>query len=555
LLGGDKQPKRVPEDGGYDLLSLQFTSADQTYIVERALTGGETAVFVVPREGYDNAVSDKVEMNVDIGELLVSLSGAADKQILRSASKRGPVTGGDLRHWFLLSQPAMISEDATSGAGHNQPQRLAAFHVFLSGSDDSAVILTKSKAEKDKIAGRIFSAEQGIKRAWSTLPADANKIEVLESLGRVDEALEVISEQHRVNSTALRAVRENLAKLIETSRDVRTGLSQSRMMIDRFALLKQKYINDIDRLNAVDEGVAYFGLLPTTPCVLCGTPFDGQPTANSDASGRGEYRQAISAETTKIRLLLSGLADTQIREEERVASLISADAEIRKGLRSAETAEVAAVRNLHTGLTADPRTLALRRSELSSQLDSLEEIDRLNSEIESLKKISRSKRTPVVRESHEAAVRVGDAAKVLLNAWGFKDVLSVTLDPATCDLVVNSRARLSYGAGKRSLFLTAMTIAILEHALINDLPHAGFVVIDSPLKAYADPDTKADDDVPLATVRDGFYQWLDKRKGPGQVVVLENEKVDLSTLTSLKPVEFSGEDGPRPGFYPPRAAS
>ena len=39
-------------------------------------------------------------------------------------------------------------------------------------------------------------------------------------------------------------------------------------------------------------------------------------------------------------------------------------------------------------------------------------------------------------------------------------------------------------------------------------------------------------------------------QGPGQVIILENEPVAESVRNSLKPVEFTGPGGNRPGFYP-----
>ncbi len=61
-----------------------------------------------------------------------------------------------------------------------------------------------------------------------------------------------------------------------------------------------------------------------------------------------------------------------------------------------------------------------------------------------------------------------------------------------CDLVINDRRRLSYRAGKRGIFLTALTaltIGLTKRALISANPHLWLAVIDSPLKAYEDPDS------------------------------------------------------------------
>ena len=97
-----------------------------------------------------------------------------------------------------------------------------------------------------------------------------------------------------------------------------------------------------------------------------------------------------------------------------------------------------------------------------------------------------------------------------------------------------------------------MHIAILQNALLHGRPHIGFLVIDSPLKAYADPSKQEANDLSLATVRDNFYLWLSQWTGPGQIVVLENEDVTNAQVAAvLKPIEFTGPNGKdRRGFYP-----
>jgi hypothetical protein len=73
----------------------------------------------------------------------------------------------------------------------------------------------------------------------------------------------------------------------------------------------------------------------------------------------------------------------------------------------------------------------------------------------------------------------------------------VLLDVDACDLILDSRGRLHFGAGKRVIFLAALTIAVMDHAVGNGYPHLGFVVIDSPLKSYADPKRSVDHHVLL----------------------------------------------------------
>lgn len=94
----------------------------------------------------------------------------------------------------------------------------------------------------------------------------------------------------------------------------------------------------------------------------------------------------------------------------------------------------------------------------------------------------------------------------------------------------------------------------MEHAVSRGYPHLGVTVIDSPLKAYADPVQTASPDLALGTVRERFYSWLATWAGNGQIVVLENETIPPALLESLEPIVFSKVPGVgRHGFYPYRA--
>ncbi len=83
-------------------------------------------------------------------------------------------------------------------------------------------------------------------------------------------------------------------------------------------------------------------------------------------------------------------------------------------------------------------------------------------------------------------------------------------------------------------------------------PHLGFIVIDSPLKSYADPKNQENKDVAAGTVTSRYYDWLSKRSGRGQIVILENEEISELAKALLKPLEFIGEGSGegRKGFYP-----
>ncbi len=550
LLGGDKPPKEdVPEAFGYDTLKLLVEADGNKYEFTRGAAGGDTSIAKV---GLGEDGQGRETLDEDTGEFLVQLSGAQGKQLLRSKAKKGAVTGGDLRHWFLLSQPNVISEDATAGVGNNAFQRVAAFHLFLTGSDDTAFELTKSTKEVERIAGQIIGAEQSLLRVRADLPSDSSIKDVADALGRVDAALGAMTTHYDARASALKEVRAEILKVSEALHLAQSARDHSASMVERFELLDEKYKSDAERLGAVWEGVSLFQALDEKPCPLCGTPAEAQLDPRQLKAGvQDAYRRALKAELDKVGVLQRGLVSALEHEHARHVSAQESVNELAAQLGTLSARESVLLNQTRIEFSDDPKALALRRSELSNQLALYEEEARLVSEIERLGKSKKRQRVPLSRNVGDEALSVAAIAKQLLHAWGFENIATVSLDPEACDLVIDGRRRLGFGAGKRAVFLAALTIGMLKHALDKGHPHLGIVVIDSPLKAYADPKSSEQREVGASTVTDRFYAWMATWAGPGQVIILENQDIRAETAAMLDPLEFSGVQGEgRAGFYP-----
>lgn len=561
LLGGTGALEQFPESEGYDSLELVFLHDKHEYLVRKAVAGGATRVLVRldklwVSEGSPNPLED---VGQDVGELLVKLSGAEGKKVLRTRSEKGAVTGDDIRHWALLSQPGMISKDATKGKGHGADKRASSYSLFLSGLDDSAVELYKSSSVKDQAKGKLAAAESEMARVKGLIPVDADYAATVAALVQVDERLGMFTTQLQARSSVLKELRQKIAAEAEALNAASTQLASATAMRERFSLLDLKYSSDLARLGATDEGIAFFQALEETPCPLCGTPLE-QHVDPGDLKPRASirYRDAVAAEAEKIRELRRGLQPSLTHEKARIAVAAADVQRLNAALKVLEEQETLALRAAGQEFDVDPRELAESHTRLSSLLDAFDEVDRLKGEIVRLGQETKQIRQTLVRNIGSHGHQVGAIARKILGDWGFTSIESVHVDPAACDLVIDGRRRLSYGAGKRGLFLSAMTIALMQHALKEGHPHLGAVVLDSPLKAYAQKELadNSDRDVPTTTVNASFYGWLSRFKGPGQIIVLENEAVDPATARALQAIEFTDDNRRgRQGFYPLRTVT
>lgn len=548
LLGGDKLPKRFPENSGYDILLLQFvTDSGDRYTIKRAFNGGGSLIY---RESIDKI--DTVEPNpIDINTLLVQISGAADKLLLRSQSKRGAVTSGDLRHWFLISQTQMISEEHTMGQHTEKTHRKAAFCLYLTGKDDSTVALAVSSDEKKAIKTKIQGIENDLKRVNVELPNNSSNEETKQALERVDETLSLLSAEQIERSKQLKYLRENVNRLAIKANKINSELIHSSTLISRFNLLSDKYKSDYLRLVSINDGIAIIERLEDFPCPLCNTTVHNQTHNHLDSDSlMSKQRAAVLAEAKKITELNNGLLKTLELELGRKNALIIEGNKLKKELQIVELAERKALRESNKEFSVDPKTLAVRRSELYSIIKFYEERDRLNAELNRLNNLIPNKAAPLSRDTLLDGHNVAQIALDLIKEWGFPDTNSVELDIDECDIKINGRPRLSFGAGLRAIFLSAMTVALMKHAMEKKYPHLGLIVLDSPIKSYSDPNNH---DVPVSPtiISDAFYKWLSSWSGPGQIIVLENEPINADSVAILLPTQFTkSRASGRYGFYP-----
>jgi hypothetical protein len=82
----------------------------------------------------------------------------------------------------------------------------------------------------------------------------------------------------------------------------------------------------------------------------------------------------------------------------------------------------------------------------------------------------------------------------------------------------------------------------------EERPFPGFVLIDSPLVVYREPES-GEDEFPLE-VKDAFYRSVAKEFLEAQVIVLENDNPPPDVADSANVILFTGNATGRRGFIP-----
>jgi hypothetical protein len=132
----------------------------------------------------------------------------------------------------------------------------------------------------------------------------------------------------------------------------------------------------------------------------------------------------------------------------------------------------------------------------------------------------------------------------ILRAWNFPGECRVHFDRETSDFVIDGKPRGSRGKGLRAITHAAISIALLEFCRERTLPHPGFVVMDSPLLAYFEPEGEDDAQLQGSYLKERFYSYLKTHHGrDSQIVIIENQHPPPSVLNGLAVTVFTRNPG------------
>lgn len=124
-----------------------------------------------------------------------------------------------------------------------------------------------------------------------------------------------------------------------------------------------------------------------------------------------------------------------------------------------------------------------------------------------------------------------ELVRMTLESWGFPGADRVYFDLQAKDLVISGKPRVSYGKGLRAITQAAFSISLMEYCAGNESAHPGFVILDSPLLSYKEPEGP-EDDLSKTDLNRNFYRFLLQMKKNRQVIIVENTAPPLQMWSS-----------------------
>lgn len=573
MLGGKGPLPDIKERVGYEKLWMALhlpKSGDVTLM--RALAGGAFALH----PGHVASSVDKADIRKlsakndatsldNLSQFLLEEIDLRGREIAFDINgRKRPLSFRDLVRYCLVDEVSIQSETSPVESGQvltPTPER-SVFKLLLTGQDDSAVVtVLDRKTFRTTTSAKMEMLDELLVAVNRELEADFPDSDGLAEQSKKLE--ETWAEAQRETQAAQESIREKLAaknRLARLIYEREQRRAEIRINFGRFEQLEDVYQSDIRRLEAIEEAGFVLSLSGDRPCPLCGATPEDQHHSHSLADIKSA-RNAANTEIEKIRKQQRDLALTieqlgneglQIENslDELEDELIRVEGDL---MRLAPTAD-ASKQKLNEIL--EVRDRVRRGLELLQQKQSL---SRRKEELQALKPTSKADRPRLGVPStvmHDFAQTVS----TVLTEWQFPGTRHVAFDDGAYDLRIDGKNRRDNGKGVRAVTHAAFKVALLMFCFERNLPHPGFLVLDTPLLTYRDPIKSrsplgADEQVLRNTsLKEHFFEHLSKIASMGQIIVVEN--VDLPTnIHSLARVDvFTGEPmNGRPGLFPPGA--
>lgn len=568
FMFGANALKEIPERSGYStaLLGLQLPDG-QSVTLTRAVNGGNVGLYLadvrrgplgVPDETLAAKHNPKSEGN--LSRYLLGHIGLDGKRVRKNArNETDSLSFRNLAHLCIVDETQMQAETAPALTGNyvSRTKEVSVLKLLLEDEDDSALVAVDSRQERNRLSGaKIEVIDRLLAELEAQLSETPEPAELRDQLARLNSTIE----SHSSAIGELTARRNRLAEQLRTSQQTgaaaRNELSDTMALQGRFRLLLSQYDSDLERLSMIHEAGTLLGYFQSGLCVFCGAEPEFQHY-NQDCEGDNtSFGESVDAEARKTRDLRGDLLATLDDVETRAAQ---ARVRIRTLLREGE--------ELQGMLQQLEEEIQPHHGDLKELLAKRTGIERSVSLYEQAAKLEQMKLQVVDEakvETAAAATGFGFAALREFSAelsrrladWGFPEASTVRYDRNEQDIIAGDQLRSAHGKGVRAILHAAFTLGLAQYCFDRDIPHPGFVVLDSPLVTYRPPDPDrqetADHEGLPEDVVGAFYRDIQSRFD-GQVIVMENTDPPLPLEEEALDVVFTkAPNFGRYGYFPHR---
>lgn len=447
------------------------------------------------------------------------------------------------------------TEPPLTGQRTERTTEVSALKLLLLGEDDSALEEVVAPSER-RMIGRAKGevVDQLLVEARAKVEKSSDVEQLQAQLAKLNATIRSAGDDIDAATRARVTAGQRLAGLQSALSQVQGRAREIGALSSRFDLLSQQYGSDLARLEMVAEAGNLLGYFSPETCPFCGAESEHQHSNLQYGTDTTALAVAIAGERVKTEALRGDLQ--QAIEDLRTESdrLRARNDELGEEIMASETALRTADAELRPRKNGFD-VLLRARSSVESAIAvhrQIADLELMRSQIEQEAKPKPAE--PVDPLPLAAVGRFSTAIQDRLRAWGFPGADRVRFDRNEFDIVDDEQLRASHGKGVRAVLHAAFTLALADVCQANDLPHPGFVVLDSPLVTYKPPkkgEIREADDESAQRLDDSFvarfYRSVQQTENV-QIIILENTDPPEELAAGTIDIEFTDSNEGRRGF-------
>lgn len=554
--------KEIPEREDYSTVLLGLELPDATVVtLSRSVDGGNFGVYYSDvREGPLGVPDDTLAAKhnpVALGNIsryLLNAIGLDGRKVRKNArNETDSLSFRNVAHLCVVDETQMQADvpPALTGSYVTKTKEMSVLKVFLQDEDDSSLIPVESKSELAKLSNAKLDVVNRLLRELEAQLSDTPEASDLrDQLARLNASIDQQSGSVSQLVERRASVTKQLGDQQKKFAAYKAEWGDANALKNRFEILSERYASDLARLATVRETGTLLGYFTAGTCVFCGAEPMNQHKNTGCEGDATSFGAAVDEQIRRTRVLADDLQATIADVNDR-----------RQELRRLATRSEASRKELEASLAELEELVASDNSELKALVGKRASIERslsLYDQVEALEKMKRivvdesTADTATVAASVSLRAQREFSAELVerLAAWGFPTPNEVRYDALSQDVVAGDQLRSSHGKGVRAILHAAFTLSLAKYCTDREIPHPGFVMLDTPVLTYRPPDQNPLlEGEPPRHVVDGFYRDI-QRQATGQVIVMENtdptEPLDDQTVE----IVFTAREHGRYGFFP-----
>ncbi len=568
VLGSGSKPKQPPEARGYTNLFLTVSAGGSVFTLERSILSDDIRIYKAAFDDItENTAQEIVSSHAiapqNISKYLLDILGMNNKKLKKNESNETvSLTFNILRGLLLVDEIKIQESESPVFAGEviNKTYEKALFRFMLTGIDYSHIIKQQKPAIRRADANaRIRVLGQLIEKNTLNLKKDVTKLELEDQLEKLNVSIEGNTNQIFADQREIEDLREERKAAFDTAISAESKIDQLNEIVSRFTLLTQHYQTDLDRLDAIIETGNGLALSNDVNCPLCGSePAHHQPECVISEQEINEIKASCEREKKKINSLKGDLAKTIKQVEGELTDF--------KNLKESNESEYKRIDKVVTE-KLEPNVSHLK-NQLKQLFETKKDVEIMIGVFDQIKMMQDLKtdaendlKAPPKHESDvPGGVQAAESGELMqkieknLKQWGYPNLGRISFSEVNQDITIGDKNRSEQGKGYRAITHAAFIISLMELCVEKNMPHPGFVVLDSPLVTYRGADkakVKPDEAIP-DDMKEKFYTSLSNMPQDRQAIIIENDDPPQSLIGKINYIHFTKDLAlGRAGFIPP----